>query len=388
MPNFKVGTGPGCCCSCILMSDPFTGTISPSWEQIAGTWTTSSGFLSTSSTSGFLVHDTAVPGNKGIWKVPESAFSSSPGGTPFRLVAWKDANNYAYVEITNAGNVKLGYFSGGAETVLETRTGLARTPTNGDQFQFRLCWDGVRLVGGYQNSTVSGPYTAPDNLRPGFATPATGTSWTWSGTAELSYHNEERGSCPTCATCWDLCETFPETIELFIPASTFSNTAVDNWTCTAGCDALNNQTFILTLTDGDTGEFGAFGSTTFGKTACPMYEYVEEEFCDFFDRTATMRIRAVWFAGEDGDGLIRVTISIYSTCTSGVSGNISQYQFFTTPATAIPSWGACVDVEYETDVVSNGGAPGPGEVICQGLVFGGPFLACEIDNTKTLTVIL
>lgn len=374
-----------CCCTCVLMSDPFTGSISSSWDQLAGSWSTSAGALTTSDASGLLVHTTAVPGNKGIWKVPTTGFSSSPSNTPFRLVAWKDANNYAYIQITNNGSLTLGYFSGGVETVLETRTGLTSSTGDDDQRQFRLCWDGSRLVGGYQNATVTGPYTAPDNLRPGFATPAAGTSWTWSGAAELSYHNEEKGSCPTCATCWDLCETFPSTIELYIPAGTFTTDNDDDWTCLAGCEALNDQTFVLTESaDGDVGQFGISGTTTF-KTACPMYEYTEGEFCDLGEDTITaLRIRAVWYASEAGDGYIIVTISIHSTCVNGVSGNITKYEFIT-PALPIPSWGACVDATYQTDGAASG-TIGNATVVCHGFGLGFAAPACAVDNTKLLTI--
>jgi hypothetical protein len=371
------------------MSDPFTGTISSGWDQISGTWSTSAGVLSTSNTSALIVHDTPVPANAGIWKVPTSGFS---GGT-FRLVAYLDANNYAYIEFAGT-TLKLGYFSAGVETVLETRTGLsvAFRVEDDDQRQFRLCWDGVRLVGGYQNVTLTGAYTAPASLRPGLQTASSGSSWSWSGSAELAYHNEERGNCPTCATCWDLCETFPSTVEVYIPASTFSSASFTGtkWFCNGNCENLNNQTYVLTQqASGDLGlDLTAFPS---GKTACPMYEYIEEDFCDIENPDpgrpgsypATLRIRAIWKAGDAGRGFITVEIAIYSTCsTSGFGyGNITQYLFITPAVSSVqplPSWDACVDVSYDTDVVGTGITLYCNPGITQ--------QACDVDAAKYLTI--
>jgi hypothetical protein len=407
--------GPTCgCCTCVLLRDDFAGTLSSDWVQVSGSWSISGGNLATSSTSAMVVHTTAVPNNKGKFTANTSSITS-PDTAKWRMVAYLDANNYAYIEFsrnatfTSNYDLKLGYFSGGSETVLDTKTNLdAGAFVGSTDLLYRLCWDGTRLVGGLNNATLSGAYTAPNGLRPGFATGSSGSSWQFIS-AELAYHNEERPSCPTCMTCWDICETFPSTIEVYIPAGTFSNhsfSAADDWFCNGGCDALNDQTYVLNLTsDGDLGDI-----THATRTACPMYEYLEEDFCDIENPSragshpATLRILARWYmSGSAGQGYIEITILVYSECVGfnggfcgdATYGNITRYKFLSSfidiSTPPIPSWSPCVDAEYETDEVQHETSFGPGETFC--FSRAGSLsscqrtrIACDIDDTKTLTI--
>lgn len=387
-----------CCCSCILFTDGFSGTIAPEWEQVAGTWTINgSSLLETTSTSAMIVHTTAVPANKGIIRA-QLPIAADPATAGYRVIAYKDANNYAYIEIKQNAtfstqvDLQLGYFSSGVETVLGTSAGLAASFIGSidEKTIIRLCWDGVRLVGGYQNSTLSGDYTAPDNLRPGFATPSSGTSWTFTN-IELDYHNEERSNCPGCKTCWDICETWPDTIEVSIPASTFSTNALPStrWVCNSNCESLNGQTFVLTKeVDGD---IHNDSSPALGKTACPLYSYIEEDFCLIEQPgggatySATLHICAKFLASSGGAGTIQVNIRIFSECVNGPGGHGNQTVHQFTSASSLATWGPCSGEDYVTNPEINAGFGAGGTVTCHGTAPASGVAACAV-NTNVLTI--
>jgi hypothetical protein len=400
MPSFKVG--PKCCCTCVLLTDTFDGTLAPEWEQIAGSWSIIASLLETDSTDALVVHETAVPGNAG--KIFSTMGATPATGYKWRIVAYLDEDNYAYIEfeyeVFGTLALQLGYFNGGVETVLDTATNLLTIigAAGEDGDVFRLCWDGVRLVGGMNNCTLSGDYTAPNALRPGFATGATGSDWKFS-TVELSHHIEQRSNCPSCKTCWDLCETYPSTIEVYIPAGTFTTRAFTSaWICTGNCENLNDQTFVLNLTNDPL-------------TGCPMYEYTEAAFCDIESPfaagsySATLTIQAKFRRYYiDGGGAIEVSVNIASdcfgtapfggACQAGSYGNISTHTWTTFDpldvATVLATWQPCVDVDIDTaGSVSYANA-------CESVTAGSfpfftctnPLSACAVDTTKQFVISL
>ncbi len=363
-----------CCCGCDIFNDTFSDTLAPEWEQVAGSWSTSAGAITTTSTSAMVIHEAESPVDAGRVNVSTTGTTINPASAIWYLIgAYKDANNYLYCKFTNiagAYTITLGYFEAGVDTVIATDSNLGGGGAT-DNFAFRLCWDGTRAVGGFANDAVSGDFTpVAGGNRAGFATGPAGTSWTFPD-FDFSHHKEKKGSCPSCRSCWDSCETFPETIEAYIPAGTFSTKPFigAGRFCTANCENLNDQTYILTRID-----------ESF--RGCPVWEYTEEDFCSIESPgggpavSADLFVRVVNFV-VDGNGGTRWTLGVHitSACVPGVSGNRTEWGFTTDDLH--PTWDDCIELEYET---SHNTITSP-TTAC-----AGAGVACNIDDTKKPTI--
>lgn len=369
-----------CCCSCVLYNDLFSSSLASEWEQVAGSWSTSAGVLTTSSASAMVIHETESPNTAGRVVVTRTGTSISPGTAVWYLIgAYKDANNYLYLKVEYNGSTytfTLGYLEAGVDTVLSTDSGLSGA--GGVDVYWRLCWDGTRAVGGFANDSLTGAFTpVTGGNRAGFATGASGTSWAWPD-FDFSYHREERGNCPTCGTCWDSCETFPDEIEVYIPAGTFTSRTFTGtgWFCNGGCEALNDQTFVLSLAD-------------IPNFACPRWEYVEEDFCSIespaapgFPYLADLAVRVTNLTFDDtgetvGDGRStrwKLSIEIASVCVAFSHGNITRWGFDADDRH--PDWSPCVELEYETTL-------GTTNLACNTVQI---HAACTIDSSKKPTI--
>jgi hypothetical protein len=352
-----------CCCTCTLYNDLFSAALDSDWEQVAGTWSTSSGAITTSDTDAMVIHATEAPGDAGRINMSATGITITPGTAEWYLIgAYKDANNYLYIkfkDMTGTGTtyeLTLGYFEAGVDTVLDTDTILGNFgPLNNTEF--RLCWDGTRAIGGFAIDALNGDFTpVSGGNRAGFATGAAGTSWAFPD-FDFSRHKEEQGNCPTCRTCWDACRTFPATIEVYIPAGTFTSRAFaggEDWFCNGNCENLNDQTYVLTLTD------AAFRS-------CPQWIYTEAGFCDIENPAgagsypATLTVRVQEFVASD-TGEIRWTIgiNIASECvecpTAGYHGNSTTWSY-SADDPLHPTWSPCIELEYVTSHNTFGGSP-------------------------------
>lgn len=384
MPNFMVGSGPGCCCGCALFSEDFSTSLDSAWEQVAGSWSTSAGAITTTSANAMVIHETESPNDTGRVAVTISGTSISPGTAIWYLIgAYKDDENYLYLKVqlvSGTYTLALGYFEGGVDTVLMTDSGL--TGSGSADIYWRLCWDGARAVGGFANDALTGAFTpVAGGNRAGFATGPSGTSWAWPD-FDFQHHKEARSKCPSCGTCQDSCETFPDEIEVYIPASTYASRAFSDtgWYCNGGCEGLNNQTYVLSKVAHSPGS--GFGP-------CPRWEYVEEDFCSIespfapgFPFPATLTISVVNRVFDDGGDPVgggrstrwTLRIQIASVCVPSSHGNITRWGFDADDTHL--DWSQCIELEYETTY------GGTAVQACTGQLR----VACDIDGTKKPTI--
>jgi len=113
---------PNCCKT--VVGDSFGDGSLTGWTQVAGSWTESSGVLTTSSTDAVIVNDTAHAGGGGTRQSVRAQVKAAATGTKLRLiVGYTDASNYLFAELeflTDCATLSVGENNAGTPSLLAT----------------------------------------------------------------------------------------------------------------------------------------------------------------------------------------------------------------------------------------------------------------------------
>lgn len=231
----------GCCCTCVYFQDDFsTDQLSTAYDQRSGSWTVSSGVLTTTSAGALLRCETEGDG-KG--KVTVKGKLSSTAGSWRVVGSYVDDSNYLYLEFTYTGvgnNATVKMY----ERVAGVDTQIGQTATDsiaaGSFRTLTLCWDG-RLAYGTNDSGSFGclAYYTGAGTKAGVGASPGGTA-TFDD-FKFEKHVTAMTTCPTCQCSFCQEGTMPAQV-----AIEFDNVANGNVCalCTC-CTDLNAATIIL-----------------------------------------------------------------------------------------------------------------------------------------------
>jgi hypothetical protein len=197
-----------CCCTvdCNIFADAFgTDNLATNYDTRAGTWSVSSGVLSTSSSNALLIANAAAPSNAGKFTI---RVSSSTSGQEIRIVgAYVDDDNYLFGKITFGAfpattTVGLWKRDAGVETQLGvngTVSGLFASTL----YTAVICWGSDRSSITFNGMTRSHKSYVPAGDQAGVGSGSLSGSLTFD---DLDYdkHLDDGATCPAC-TSYSLC---------------------------------------------------------------------------------------------------------------------------------------------------------------------------------------
>lgn len=204
-------------CCCKIFSDDFNdNSLHADWTSVAGTWTESSGVLSTSSTSAIITRDTGLA---------TSAMETTVlvrGATDDRLrliVAFTDADNYwfAQVIIGTSKTLTLVKRSGGSDTTLVS---AATTLAADTWYTLRVCVNALGAMSAHISSFVlNGNSQGPEGL--GVVGLGTGTTASASTQFDNFTVKKVSDTCQKCAgSCVAHCAASPPPAwDVYLPSS-------------------------------------------------------------------------------------------------------------------------------------------------------------------------
>jgi hypothetical protein len=238
---------------CPSYTDSFTGTTITGWTQVAGSWSQSS-TLTTSSTSGLIIYNSAV-GSAGIASISIPRAAGARVRYARIIGAYVDSNNYIFgqLDFDDTTGSADGYVtaileiysrSGGTNTLLEK----SREQTDRTDANLTLCWTGnsVKLTLGVNvtNYTIGG-YASTTGTQSGLGTGANATNIVFDNFS-TSGNNTTNSNCSTCKECrFASAAGLPATVDVTLP-SAWSN-KIDPPNCETCATVFNGNTFVLDL---------------------------------------------------------------------------------------------------------------------------------------------
>ena len=235
----------GCCCcdltpDCTLLNDTFGSDTIADYNQVAGSWSISTGALRIGSSDAVILWDTELPAAHSLYV---SGIGSVGANNLRYIVGWKDANNFLYLNIRNASYLSLWEVVAGTPNQLTAEVNYSSSNVSQDCL---VCWLPSQNLLAYILTGVPG---SGSNLGNGHATTADASNFgTYAGVgtgtiaaAEVSFSRMTIYSAgENCAHCFcNVCDvgTTPESI-------TVEFDGVVNNGCDQ-CTLFNSTAFVL-----------------------------------------------------------------------------------------------------------------------------------------------
>lgn len=137
---FQFGVADDCKCCVPFGTGDFDNL--DDWTQEAGSWSTSGGVLTTSSTLAALIHNTDAPNEKVMIKTDIKLGTTGDQGRA--IIGFTDTANYLFAQVTVGTSGKLELYSRSGSVDTKERECPAET-TPGEWYRLIVCHDGTRF---------------------------------------------------------------------------------------------------------------------------------------------------------------------------------------------------------------------------------------------------
>jgi hypothetical protein len=194
--RFMGRRGRDCYCpGCVIFADDFAADdLATAWNQRSGSWSISSGVLSTSSSNAVLTCNTGYPGGGFHNHVIEVSLKASTGNRS-RIIFSYNAGAYNYVEVYWNGASSIVYIKTSAGATIATS--VSQSFTNGTSYTFRVCVTATSAIVIWgASSALSGTATS-STTTVGLGTGTTSAALTFDGFS-FEKHHSDNSTCKSC----------------------------------------------------------------------------------------------------------------------------------------------------------------------------------------------